>query len=245
MPALAVAGHLAEAEVGGRRGCRSWAGRYSLPDAHAGTPRGRDGDARPAGTARRAPDRARRGASARSALAAAPRPGAPADRGAGAGLPPARQIHPDAARRRRQRAAAPGHVRPHADREGRAQRGRRRTSTWCWRPTTGWRVGFVDPRRFGSVDLVPTAQEDAHKLLAELGPEPLDAAFSAAGLSAALGRPSARRSRRRCWTRRSSPGWATSMSARRCSAPASARCARRTPSPARAPRGWCRRSRRR
>ena len=29
---------------------------------------------------------------------------------------------------------------------------------------------------------------------------------------------SARRSRRRCWTRRSSPGWATSMSARRCSA---------------------------
>jgi formamidopyrimidine-DNA glycosylase len=47
----------------------------------------------------------------------------------------------------------------------------------------GWRVGFVDPRRFGSVDLVPTAQEDTHRLLAGLGPEPLDAAFSLASLS--------------------------------------------------------------
>jgi formamidopyrimidine-DNA glycosylase len=50
----------------------------------------------------------------------------------------------------------------------------------------GWRVGFVDPRRFGSVDLVPTAEEDAHRLLAELGPEPLDAAFSVGSLSEAL-----------------------------------------------------------
>jgi len=50
----------------------------------------------------------------------------------------------------------------------------------------GWRMGFVDPRRFGSVDLVPTAQEDAHKLLAELGPEPLDGAFTPARLTAAL-----------------------------------------------------------
>ncbi len=50
----------------------------------------------------------------------------------------------------------------------------------------GWRVGFIDPRRFGSVDLVPTAGEDSHRLLADLGPEPLDAGFSAATLSAAL-----------------------------------------------------------
>ncbi len=50
----------------------------------------------------------------------------------------------------------------------------------------GWRVGFVDPRRFGSVDLVPTEQEDAHRLLAGLGPEPLDAAFNVASLSASL-----------------------------------------------------------
>jgi formamidopyrimidine-DNA glycosylase len=50
----------------------------------------------------------------------------------------------------------------------------------------GWRVGFVDPRRFGSIDLVPTASEDGHRLLAGLGPEPLGADFSAAMLSAAL-----------------------------------------------------------
>jgi formamidopyrimidine-DNA glycosylase len=50
----------------------------------------------------------------------------------------------------------------------------------------GWRVGFVDPRRFGSVDLVPTANEDTHRLLAGMGPEPLDDAFSAAMLNDAL-----------------------------------------------------------
>ncbi len=50
----------------------------------------------------------------------------------------------------------------------------------------GWRVGFVDPRRFGSVDLVATAREDEHRLLAGLGPEPLDDAFSTAVLAAAL-----------------------------------------------------------
>ena len=50
----------------------------------------------------------------------------------------------------------------------------------------GWRIGFVDPRRFGSVDLVPTASEDGHRLLAGLGPEPLDDAFTPAVLDAAL-----------------------------------------------------------
>jgi formamidopyrimidine-DNA glycosylase len=50
----------------------------------------------------------------------------------------------------------------------------------------GWRVGFVDPRRFGSVDLIETVREDAHRLLAELGPEPLEDAFSVAVLAAAL-----------------------------------------------------------
>jgi formamidopyrimidine-DNA glycosylase len=50
----------------------------------------------------------------------------------------------------------------------------------------GWRMGFVDPRRFGSVDLVPTRKEDTHKLLAGLGPEPLETSFSPARLSAAL-----------------------------------------------------------
>jgi len=50
----------------------------------------------------------------------------------------------------------------------------------------GWRVGFVDPRRFGSLDLVATAQEDAHRLLAGMGPEPLDDTFSIMMLNAAL-----------------------------------------------------------
>jgi formamidopyrimidine-DNA glycosylase len=50
----------------------------------------------------------------------------------------------------------------------------------------GWRVGFVDPRRFGSIDLVATAAEDAHRLLAGLGPEPLEDGFTDTVLSAAL-----------------------------------------------------------
>jgi formamidopyrimidine-DNA glycosylase len=50
----------------------------------------------------------------------------------------------------------------------------------------GIRVGFVDPRRFGSVDLVPTAAEDGHRLLAGLGPEPLEEDFAPAVLSVAL-----------------------------------------------------------
>jgi formamidopyrimidine-DNA glycosylase len=50
----------------------------------------------------------------------------------------------------------------------------------------GWRIGFVDPRRFGSVDLIETDREDQHRLLAGLGPEPLDDAFSVQVLDAAL-----------------------------------------------------------
>jgi formamidopyrimidine-DNA glycosylase len=48
------------------------------------------------------------------------------------------------------------------------------------------RLGFIDPRRFGAIDLMPTAGEDGHRLLAGLGPEPLDEAFSPAILGAAL-----------------------------------------------------------
>ena len=50
----------------------------------------------------------------------------------------------------------------------------------------GWRVGFQDPRRFGCVDLMPTAAEESHKLLAGMGPEPLEDVFTPATLSAAL-----------------------------------------------------------
>ncbi len=50
----------------------------------------------------------------------------------------------------------------------------------------GWRLGLVDPRRFGSLDLVPTAAEDRHRLLAGLGPEPLGADFTPERLGASL-----------------------------------------------------------
>ena len=50
----------------------------------------------------------------------------------------------------------------------------------------GCHVGFVDPRRFGCVDLIRTDREDTHRLLADLGPEPLDDAFSVAALNTAL-----------------------------------------------------------
>ncbi len=50
----------------------------------------------------------------------------------------------------------------------------------------GTRIGFVDPRRFGCVDLMPTAGEDRHRLLAGLGPEPLEEDFTPEALSAAL-----------------------------------------------------------
>jgi formamidopyrimidine-DNA glycosylase len=50
----------------------------------------------------------------------------------------------------------------------------------------GTRVGFVDPRRFGAMDLVATEAEDTHKLLAGMGPEPLEPGFDVAVLDAAL-----------------------------------------------------------
>ena len=47
-------------------------------------------------------------------------------------------------------------------------------------------VAFNDARRFGSLDLVATAELDAHPLLAGLGPEPLGPDFGAAYLAAAF-----------------------------------------------------------
>lgn len=50
----------------------------------------------------------------------------------------------------------------------------------------GARVTFNDPRRFGAMDLLVTASADAHKLLANIGPEPLGNGFHEAHLIAAL-----------------------------------------------------------
>ncbi len=50
----------------------------------------------------------------------------------------------------------------------------------------GARVTFNDARRFGAMDLWPTASLDAHRMLARLGPEPLGNGFDAAVLAAAF-----------------------------------------------------------
>jgi formamidopyrimidine-DNA glycosylase len=50
----------------------------------------------------------------------------------------------------------------------------------------GWRIALIDPRRFGSLDLLRTEDEASHPLLAWLGPEPLSEDFDAERLSAAL-----------------------------------------------------------
>lgn len=48
----------------------------------------------------------------------------------------------------------------------------------------GARITFNDARRFGAMDLAPTATIMEHKLLAALGPEPMDNGFNAAYLAA-------------------------------------------------------------
>lgn len=50
----------------------------------------------------------------------------------------------------------------------------------------GTRITFNDPRRFGAMDLMETANADAHKLLSVLGPEPLGNDFHEAILCDAL-----------------------------------------------------------
>ncbi len=47
----------------------------------------------------------------------------------------------------------------------------------------GLRLAYADPRRFGSMDLVPTAEAAAHPLLAHIGPEPLGPDFDGAALA--------------------------------------------------------------
>ena len=96
------------------------------------------------------------------------------------------EIHPDAPGRRRFRAAASRHVRADRADAGCGPTSRHRTSIWCWRPMMagGW-ASSIRAASARSIWCRP-AQEDAHRLLAELGPEPLDAAFTPARLSAAL-----------------------------------------------------------
>ncbi len=50
----------------------------------------------------------------------------------------------------------------------------------------GTRLRFVDPRRFGMLDLTPTAHLEEHPRLAGLGLEPLDPGFTGTALGAVL-----------------------------------------------------------
>lgn len=50
----------------------------------------------------------------------------------------------------------------------------------------GVRITFNDARRFGAMDLCATVAVEGHKLLREIGPEPLGNSFDAAYLAAAL-----------------------------------------------------------
>lgn len=50
----------------------------------------------------------------------------------------------------------------------------------------GARITFNDPRRFGAMDLLPTATAESHPLLASIGPEPLGNGFSESQFVTAL-----------------------------------------------------------
>ena len=50
----------------------------------------------------------------------------------------------------------------------------------------GLQAVYTDPRRFGVMDLLKTGAESRHKLLAHLGPEPLDRTWDAEAMSASL-----------------------------------------------------------
>ncbi|PSR19504.1 glycine dehydrogenase (aminomethyl-transferring), partial [filamentous cyanobacterium CCP3] len=54
------------------------------------------------------------------------------------------------------------------------------------RTDKGWWLRFNDARRFGMMDLWPTADVENHRLLSGIGPEPLGNAFSGPALEAAL-----------------------------------------------------------
>lgn len=55
----------------------------------------------------------------------------------------------------------------------------------------GKRCAFIDPRRFGMIDLVETEQEQSYRLLKGMGPEPLEPTFSSATLEKAFAKKSA------------------------------------------------------
>ena len=75
------------------------------------------------------------------------------------------------------------------------------------------RVTFNDARRFGAMDLAPTAEVETHKMLASLGPEPLSNHLDDL-IWPQHSRGAIRRLRRHFWTSDSSRVWAIFMSAK-------------------------------
>ena len=63
-----------------------------------------------------------------------------------------------------------------------AQDERQKHDHLVFQTNDGYEVAFNDARRFGMVDLHPTAEIDTHKFFAHLGPEPLSNHFSPAYL---------------------------------------------------------------
>ncbi len=60
----------------------------------------------------------------------------------------------------------------------------RKHEHWRMRLTPDLWLRYVDPRRFGALDVLEKSEEVTHPLLGTLGPEPLDAAFTAQHLMA-------------------------------------------------------------
>ena len=92
-----------------------------------------------------------------------------------------------------------------------------RTTTWCFACRTAATVTYNDPRRFGFMELVRAPSSTSSRCFAGSGTEPLGNEFDAGHAGDGCAAKARARSRPRCSTSASSPGSATSMSARRCS----------------------------
>ena len=84
---------------------------------------------------------------------------------------------------------------------------------------SGARVTYNDPRRFGFMLLLKAKEIDAHPLFAKLGMEPLGPRDERRGAGEDTARPRRRRSSPRCSIKKTSPGSAIFMSAKRFTAP--------------------------
>ncbi len=107
----------------------------------------------------------------------------------------------------------------------RAQRRTRAGARGRGAERSGSRLVIVDPRRFGTGELLLGSQALEAFFAARLGVEPFDERFTPEHLRA-LARGATRRSRRCCSTSAGSRASATSTPTRRCSEPVFTRCVR-------------------